>query len=131
MTISKKFKIIIGLAVLLNILHGVEVSLTHFYITNPNFYPYTKLFTTIPEAVYYVQHGMLYLSLILFFFFILGGKWRLIPFAFFGYLLVAETHHFFRSIISLSYQSGMITSGLFIIMSYFFIKQLIHEYKNI
>jgi len=129
--LSKKFKIIIGLVVLLNILHGVEVSQTHFIIKNPNFYPYTKLFNTIPEAVYYVQHGVLYLSLVIFLFFIFGGKWKLIPFTIFGVLLVSETHHFFRSILLFSYQSGMITSGLFIIMSYFFIKQLLYEYKSI
>ncbi len=131
MDISKRFKIIIGLGILLNILHGIEVSQTHFFISNPNFYPYTKLFTTIPEAVYYVQHGLMYSFLVIFFFFILGGKWRIIPLVLFGILLVSETHHFFRSIISMSYQSGMITSGLFIVISYFYIKQFILEYKSI
>lgn len=131
MILSKKFKVIIGLGVLLNILHGIEVSQTHFFISNPNFYPYTKSFSTIPEAVYYVQHGLLYSFLVIFFFFILGGKWRMVPFILFGILLISETHHFFRNIFSLSYQSGMITSGLFILMSYFYIKQLISEYKNI
>jgi len=128
---SKRFKIISLLSILINILHGVEVSQTHFYVSNPNFYPYTKLFNSIPEAVYYVQHGALYIALIAFFFFILGGKWRFIPLALFGVLLISETHHFIGSLLSMSYQSGMITSGLFIIMSYFYIKQLIKEYKSI
>ena len=129
--LTKKFKIIIGLSVLLNLFHGLEVSQTHFFITSPDFYPYTKLFNTIPEAVYYIQHALLYSALVIFFFFIIGGKWRLIPLILFGMLLVFETHHFFRSLISLSYQSGMVTSALFIIMSYFFLKQLIREYKNL
>jgi hypothetical protein len=126
---SKRFKIISLLSILLNILHGVEVSQTHFYVSNPNFYPYTKLFNSIPEAVYYVQHGFLYVALIVSFFFILGGKWRFIPLCLYGMLLLSETHHFISSILSMSYQSGMITSGLFIIMSYIYLKELYKEFK--
>jgi len=126
---SKGFKIISLLSILLNILHGVEVSQTHFYVSNPDFYPYTKLFNSIPEAVYYVQHGALYIGLIALFLFLLGGKWRFIPLSLYGILLLSETHHFISSILSMSYQSGMITSGLFVIMSYIYLKELYREFK--
>jgi hypothetical protein len=127
---SNTFTKIAGFAVLLNLLHGLEVSQTNFFISNPNFYPYTKFFGSIPEAVYYVQHGVLYAMLVLFFFFLLGKKWSLVPLVLFGVLLVSETHHFFRSLYSMSYQSGMITSGLFIPISYLYIKQLVEEFKK-
>lgn len=127
---SNRFIILTGLGVLLNLLHGVEVSTTKFFISNPDFYPYTKLFNSIPEAVYYVQHGVLYGALVLFFFFVLGKKWMLIPFSLFALLLVSETHHLFRGILSMSYQSGMITSALFIPLAYLYIRQLVVEYRN-
>jgi hypothetical protein len=131
MSFSKHFQNMTLLCILLNLLHGLEVSQTKFFVTNPNFYFYTHYFKTIPEAVYYVQHGFLYGALIIFLAcFVLGKKFKLVPLIYFGLLLVSETHHFFRSIFSFSYQSGMITSGLFIIASIFYIQALILEIKN-
>lgn len=123
--VSKRFLIITCACVVLNIIHGFEVSMTGFYVTHPNFYPYTHFFSSIPEAVYYVQHGVGYVFLILMLFFIKGGKWSLIPLWLFALLLLSETHHFFRMLISGSYQGGAITSAIFIIASIFYIKELV------
>lgn len=99
--------------------------MTGFYITNPDFYPYTHLFSSIPEAVYYVQHGVGYVFLLLMLFFIKGGKWSLVPLWLFAVLLVSETHHLFRMLIAGSYQSGAVTSAIFIVASIFYIKEVL------
>ncbi len=130
LTTSKRFFVITLLCVALNIIHGLEVSMTGFYISNPNFYPYTRLFSSIPEAVFYVQHGVGYVFLVLMLFFIRGEKWSLIPLWLFALLLVSETHHFFRMLIAESYQSGAITSGIFIIASIFYINELVSLMKS-
>ncbi len=74
MTISFRlnFEKVLGLTLLLHIIHGVEVSQTDFVWTHPDFYPYTKLFTTIPEAVYYVQHGGIYICLLMIWCMVMG-----------------------------------------------------------
>lgn len=122
---SSKFKQSIFIGLVLNVIHGFEVSQTQFYVSNPDFYPYTKYFETIPEAVYYVQHAWLYLLLFFILCFVLGKKWIFMPLLFFGCLLVLETHHFFKGIVSLSYFSGMITSGLFIPIAYVYWKEFL------
>ena len=128
--VSKRFFTIAFLCVVLNVIHGFEVSVTGFYKTNPDFYPYTRLFSSIPEAVYYVQHGVGYVFLILMLFFVKGGKWALVPLWLFALLLVSETHHFFRMLFAGSYQSGAITSAMFIVASIFYIKELVCVMKT-
>lgn len=54
---------LVVLALVLNVVHGIEVSSTWFYRQFPNFYPYTKYFSSIPEAVRYMQHAALYLAI--------------------------------------------------------------------
>ena len=76
---TKDLQKAVAAVLILNILHGAEVSHTKFYESNPDFYPYTKYFETIPEAVYYVQHGWLYFLLFCVLCFVMGGRWVYIP----------------------------------------------------
>ncbi len=122
---TKKFKNYVLIGLILNVLHGIEIAQTKFYVSNPDFYPYTKYFETIPEAVYYVQHGWLYFLIFLILCFVLEKKWILVPLLFLGYILTVEIHHFIKGVMSWAYFSGMITSGLFIPLAYLYWKELI------
>ena len=128
--IPHRFFSITLLCVVLNIVHGCEVSMTGFYETHPDFYPYTHLFSSIPEAVWYVQHGVGYVFLVLMLFFIKGGRWSLVPLWMFAVLLVSETHHFFRMLLAGSYQSGAVTSAIFVVASILYIKELVLLMKS-
>jgi len=130
MKYSHTFQKLVLWSLLLNIMHWVEVSQTKFFISNPDFYPYTKYFESIPEAVYYVQHWGLYLVILVIVLFVLGKRWVLVPLFWLWVLNTLEVHHFFRAIDSWWYESWMVTSFLFLILSIFYRKEFQQLYRS-
>ena len=121
---SKQFKYALLWSVLLTYAHSAEVIITRFYETAPNFFPFTHLFTSIPQAVYFVQHGIAWIFILFILLIVFDSRFILIGLYAFGISLIIETHHFFKMIMHWQYYPGAITSFLFIFTAYYFFRHI-------
>lgn len=127
--VSGSFQTIFILSFLLHCAHGVECMKTKFYQREPNFYFFTHYFKSIPESVYVVVHGSLYLFILFTFFLLKGGIWIMIPLGLYGTVFFSEFHHFIKGLKQKKYYPGMITSFFFPILGVFYWLELLKLWK--
>ena len=131
--ISKRLKLFFLLSIPLFVIHGLEEYFTGFYNIDPMFKFVFQYFENVPvfEATFLLFQIMLWLLLIVAFFLILGGKWPLRLMIIFGFVLIFEIHHIIRAVVEWGYYPGTITALLFPILAFFFLKELINNFKEL
>lgn len=126
--ISKQISKIILLSLILNILHMIEVVWSHFPTLAYN--GVASKFSSIENAVYYSSHIPLYILLTIFFLshaYPKTLKWFLIAYT---WVFISESHHFIHALLVRGYYPGAITSLLYIVLGYFYVRHLRHDFKN-
>lgn len=125
---SKKVSKIILLSLILNILHMIEVVWSHF--PTIAYAGIASKFSSVENAVYYSSHIPLYLFLTIFFVshaYPKTLKWCLISYS---WVFISESHHFIHALLIRGYYPGAITSFLYIVLGYLYVRQMWHDFKN-
>ncbi len=129
--ISKKLKILTAIALVLVYAHGAEEIATGFWKTPSIFTSLFSQFSSIQQAGYYSLHITFWLLLIPMFLLILGGRSALVAMGIFGLIFFNEIHHMFGAfLITQGYYPGVITSVLYLIVGFFYWKELIRLFKE-
>lgn len=128
--ISKRFKKIILLLIVVIYLHGLEEIVTGFYKNDWIMKYFSSFFQTIPQAQYYASHITWWLMIGPALLLALGGKWRLYALTLFGLFFIVELHHLIDALRILNYYPGVITNILFEILGIFYWKELLFTWKN-
>ncbi len=103
-----------------------EVVLSGYYLFG--FETLSASFQNMSSAIYFSSHIFLYLGI---FIFVLSHinktffKYSLIAYS---WIFISESHHIVRSVFSIEYFPGSITSFMYVVLGYFYIIQL---YKDI
>jgi len=125
---SKKLSKILLLSLMLNILHMVEVVQSNFptiaygrIVTN---------FSSMENAVYYSSHIPLYILLTIFF--LSHAYPKTLKWCLFGYswVFISESHHFIHALLIRGYYPGTITSFLYVVLGYFYVRQLRYDFRK-
>ncbi len=132
MNISKKLKVVLFISVILNWLHFAEIVATKYFLDSSAFtYKLADFLGTKYESTYYSFHVTLYLFLTLFILLLIQPKWLKFILAMYSWILISETHHVFSTISHGHYQSGSITSFLYLILAFVYIRTLFSEWKSL
>lgn len=105
-----------------------EVVLSGYYLFG--FESLSSSFQNMSSAIYFSSHIFLYLGI---FAFVLSHinktffKYSLIAYS---WIFISESHHIFKSLLSLEYYPGSITSFLYVVLGYFYIRQLVKDIKT-
>jgi hypothetical protein len=131
--ITKKFKNIFLISIILLIAHGIEELATGMYNVDRHveiMFSFVKGMTPT-HAAFLVFQIMIWLILIVSYLMILGPKWQLRLLVIPGLIFVYELEHIYMAISVGGYYPGLITAVLFPVVGFFYWKELIKTFKNI
>lgn len=120
--ISKSLSKIILVSFGLHLLHMVEVVWSGFPALA--YSEIAERFASINDAIYYSSHLPLYAGFMLFYFshrYVKVLKWSLVAYA---WVFISESHHCIRAMLNQQYYPGALTSFVYIIVGFFYIRQL-------
>ncbi len=126
--ISKQVSKIILLSLILNVLHMIEVVWSNF--PTIAYGGIANKFSSLENAVYYSSHIPLYILLTIFFLshaYPKTLKWCLVGYS---WVFISESHHFIHALLIRGYYPGAITSFLYIVLGYFYVRQLRYDFHK-
>ncbi len=131
--ISKKLQNIFLVAVLVFVAHGIEEYLTGLYNIDSHVQFVFSYFANLAplQATFLMFQIMLWITLIVGYLLIRGGKSPLHLMVIPGLIFVYELHHIYKAITVGGYYPGLITGLLFPIVGYLFWKELIINFKQV
>jgi len=130
--ITNRLKSIFALSILLFVIHGLEEIFTGFYnIDSHVAFMFGKL-ATLPtmQALFILFQIMLWLVLIVSYLLLLGPKWQLRLMFIPGIIFFYELHHLYKVIDVGGYYPGIITAIALYIVGFFFLKELLNNFKK-
>lgn len=129
---TKRFQKIFLISIPLFIAHGLEEYFTGFYdidgFSRFVFGPLNSMPT--PQATFLLFQILLWLFLLTSFLLLVGGKWKLRLMFVLGLVFLFEIHHLVKAIYWQRYYPGVITEIPFLIVGYFFWKELIKNLRS-
>ena len=125
---SDHLKKILLYSLLLNLLHMAEVILSGYYLFG--FKSLEGSFANTSSAIYFSSHIFLYLGISIFVLSHINKSFLKYSLIGYSWIFISESHHMIKSLISLSYFPGSITSMLYIILGIFYVLELIRQIKK-
>lgn len=131
--ITKKLKVIFGLAIPLFIAHGLEEIFNDFYNIDSQVEFWLGNLNSLPtaQATFILLQIMLWLMLIIGYLLILGPKWQLRLMFIPGVAFLYEFHHLYKVFEVGGYYPGIVTAIPLYIIGFLFWRELIKNYKLI
>ena len=109
-------------SLVLNLLHMFEVILSGYYLFG--FDGISAFFQNMSSAIF------LYLGIFVFVLSHINKTFFRYSLIAYSWVFISESHHFFRSVISLEYFPGSLTSFLYLTLGCFYITQLIKDLRS-
>lgn len=105
-----------------------EVILSGYYLFG--FDGISAFFQNMSSAIYFSSHIFLYLGIFVFVLSHINKTFFRYSLIAYSWVFISESHHFFRSVISLEYFPGSLTSFLYLTLGCFYITQLIKDLRS-
>ncbi|HBQ51305.1 TPA: hypothetical protein DD690_04990 [Candidatus Daviesbacteria bacterium] len=127
---SNKLNSLFLISLLLIYLHGFEEIIGGFPSSDSFIIYGGRYFGTTPENFYWIFHTIYWLLLPILFILFHIKRIGLFLMTLFSFVFIFESHHILKAIIINDYYPGVITAIFYPIIGFFFLRQLIKDWKN-
>lgn len=130
--ITKKLQTLFLISIPVFIAHGLEEYFTGLYNVDATFYFMFQYLQnmSILQAAFILFQIMIWLILIISYLILIQGKSLLCLMTFLGFVFIFELQHVVKTVLTLAYYPGTITSLLFPVIGFYFWKELIRSWKQ-